>query len=569
LAEFWDGLARIVANDPYTVAVFTVYALATILLPTLAPVSISDDWTYIRSVEYLVNRWEIHILPVAAATEITQLFWGGAFGLVFGVTPGVLRVSTILIVLLSAIALRDMFRDLHVSNQRAALGTALYLFNPIMFAISYSFMSDPHFVAWMTIAAWLYLKAEMQDRSDLLWWASVLATIACLERPHGAFIPIGVATWHLLSGRLRIDRQPIRSLAAIGLIPAVTMLLLYTVFNNGLPSQQGLFLSEMKSAGPTETWLLMKRLAVIEIAYTGFFVLPLIIGAMVGVWRALGNLPTYAIRTVIAAVAITAAGMAWFWNQGRLMPYIPHFFGRGGPGSGDLQHSRPPLFQPSVFELLTIACGVAAICALVMFLRSVAAPHRFGRSGIGLLTCLLGWQAAGVLPQSFLFRNWIISLDRYLLPMLPFIVLIAVWAVDDRELLPLLAWPAVAAVALFSIAGTRDILVFQSDVWQIARQLNAAGVPSTRLDAGYAWDAYHLWEFSYQNHLEPRSVNGPWWVMSYAQATDSTYVIAGAPIEGYMVISAHEYSSWLHKSHMYLFVMRRLDAPPDGATWPP
>jgi len=569
LAEFWDGLARIVANDPYTVAVFTVYALATILLPTLAPVSISDDWTYIRSVEYLVNRWEIHILPVAAATEITQLFWGGAFGLVFGVTPGVLRVSTILIVLLSAIALRDMFRDLHVSNQRAALGTALYLFNPIMFAISYSFMSDPHFVAWMTIAAWLYLKAEMQDRPDLLWWASVLATIACLERPHGAFIPIGVATWHLLSGRLRIDRQPIRSLAAIGLIPAVTMLLLYTVFNNGLPSQQGLFLSEMKSAGPTETWLLMKRLAVIEIAYTGFFVLPLIIGAMVGVWRALGNLPTYAIRTVIAAVAITAAGMAWFWNQGRLMPYIPHFFGRGGPGSGDLQHSRPPLFQPSVFELLTIACGVAAICALVMFLRSVAAPHRFGRSGIGLLTCLLGWQAAGVLPQSFLFRNWIISLDRYLLPMLPFIVLIAVWAVDDRELLPLLAWPAVAAVALFSIAGTRDVLVFQSDVWQIARQLNAAGVPSTRLDAGYAWDAYHLWEFSYQNHLEPRSVNGPWWVMSYAQATDSTYVIAGAPIEGYMVISAHEYSSWLHKSHMYLFVMRRLDAPPDGATWPP
>ena len=569
MAEFWDGLARIVANDPYTVAVFTVYALATILLPTLAPVSISDDWTYIRSVEYLVNRWEIHILPVAAATEITQLFWGGAFGLVFGVTPGVLRVSTILIVLLSAIALRDMFRDLHVSNQRAALGTALYLFNPIMFAISYSFMSDPHFVAWMTIAAWLYLKAEMQDRSDLLWWASVLATIACLERPHGAFIPIGVATWHLLSGRLRIDRQPIRSLAAIGLIPAVTMLLLYTVFNNGLPSQQGLFLSEMKSAGPTETWLLMKRLAVIEIAYTGFFVLPLIIGAMVGVWRALGNLPTYAIRTVIAAVAITAAGMAWFWNQGRLMPYIPHFFGRGGPGSGDLQHSRPPLFQPSVFELLTIACGVAVICALVMFLRSVAAPHRFGRSGIGLLTCLLGWQAAGVLPQSFLFRNWIISLDRYLLPMLPFIVLIAVWAVDDRELLPLLAWPAVAAVALFSIAGTRDILVFQSDVWQIARQLNAASVPSTRLDAGYAWDAYHLWEFSYQNHLEPRSVNGPWWVMSYAQATDSTYVIAGAPIEGYMVISAHEYSSWLHKSHMYLFVMRRLDAPPDGATWPP
>jgi dolichyl-phosphate-mannose-protein mannosyltransferase len=534
----------------------------------LAPVSISDDWTYIRSVEYLINQWQFHILPVAAATQITQLFWGGAFGLIFGVTPGVLRVSTIAIVLLSALALRDMFRDLKVSNQRAALGTALYLFNPIMFAISYSFMSDPHFVAWMTLSAWLYLKAEMHDRTELLWWASVLATIACLERPHGAFIPIGVATWYLLTGRLRIDRQPIRSLAAIGLIPAVAMLLLYTVIN-GLPSQQGLFLSEMEAAGPTESWLLIKRLAVIEIAYTGFFVLPLIIGVGIGVWRALGNLPTYAIRLVIGAVAVTAAGIAWFWNQGRLMPYIPHFFGRGGPGSGDLQHSRPPLFGPTVFEWLTIACGVAAICALILFLRSVAIPKRFGRSGIGLLTCLLGWQAIGVLPQSFLFRNWIISLDRYLLPMLPFVVVIAVWAVDDREIMPLLAWPAMAVVALFSIAGTRDVLVFQSDVWQIAHALNTAGVPNTRLDAGYAWDAYHLWEFSYQNHLEPRTENGPWWVMSYAQATDSTYVIAGAPIQGYVVISAHEYSSWLHERPMYLYVMRRLDAPPDGVTWPP
>ena len=99
---------------------------------------------------------------------------------------------------------------------------------------------------------------------------------------------------------------------------------------------------------------------------------------MVGVWRALGNLPTYGIRLLIAAVAVTAAGIAWFWNQGRLMPYIPHFFGRGGPGSGDLQHSRPPLFGPNVFEMLTIACGVAAICVLIVFLRSFSAPSDSG-----------------------------------------------------------------------------------------------------------------------------------------------------------------------------------------------
>jgi hypothetical protein len=377
-------------------------------VPTLAPVAVSDDWTYQRSVEYLINRHEIHILPVAAATQITQLFWGGAFALVFGVTPGVLRVSTLVIVFLSALALRDMFRDLGVSNQRAALGVGLYLFNPIMFAISYSFMSDPHFVAWMTISAWLYVKAEVQDRPELNWWASGVATIACLERPHGALLPLGVATWYFLSGRLRINRLPIRALAAIGLIPATAMLLLYTVFSHGLPSQQGLFLDEIRAASPSETRLLIERLSVIEIGYAGFFILPLAIGAFVAIWRALGELPPYSVRLTVVATAITAAGMVWLRAQGKLMPYVPHFFGRGGPGSADLRLAKPALWGASVFEALTVACGAAAVGVLIVCLRAIARRPQTRQSGIGLVICLLGWQAVGVLPQSFLFRKFTI-----------------------------------------------------------------------------------------------------------------------------------------------------------------
>jgi hypothetical protein len=561
-------LTLVIAADPFTNVVLGVYVIAAFIVPTLAPVAVSDDWTYQRSVEYLINRHEFHILPVAAATQITQLVWGGAFALVFGVTPGVLRVSTLAIVFLSALALRDMFRDLGVSNQRAALGVGLYLFNPIMFAISYSFMSDPHFVAWMTISAWLYLKAEVQKRPELNWWASGVATIACLERPHGALLPIGVATWYFLSGRLRINRVPVRSLAAIGLIPATAMLLLYTVFSHGLPSQQGLFLDEMRAASPTETRLLIERLAVIEIGYAGFFILPLAIGAFIAIWRALGDLPPAGVRLTVAATALTAAGMVWLWAQGKLMPYVPHFFGRGGPGSADLRLAKPALWGTGVFEALTVACGAAAVGGLIMCLRAITHRTQRGQAGIGLVICMLGWQAVGVLPQSFLFRNFTISLDRYLLPMLPFVVLVAVWAVDDWNLLPILAWPAIAAVALFSIVGTRDVLVLQNDVWHLAGELNAAGVPNTRLDAGYAWDAYHLWEFSHANSLAPRTPDGPWWTTSYAQATDSTYVIAAGPIEGYQIISVHEVSSWLRERPVYIFVERRLDAQPDGVVWP-
>ena len=52
----------------------------------------------------------------------------------------------------------------------------------------------------------------------------------------------------------------------------------------------------MKAAGPTETWLLIKRLAVIEIAYMGFFVLPLIIAA----WSVSGGRSATCQRTAFA-----------------------------------------------------------------------------------------------------------------------------------------------------------------------------------------------------------------------------------------------------------------------------
>jgi hypothetical protein len=556
-------------RDPFTAAVLAVFALAAILLPTTAPVAISDDWTYIRSVEYLINHWDLHILPVAAATQITQLFWGGLFGLLFGVTPGVLRFSTIVIVFVSACALRDMLRDLHVSNSRAAIAIALYLFNPIMFAITYSFMSDPHFVAWMTIAVWLYVKAGMQDRPNLLVLASCVAAVACLQRPHGAFIPLGVASWYLVSGRLRPNRESIRTVEAIGLIPAAVMLLIYTVFSDGLPSQQGLFLHEVREADFSETWLLIKRLGVIEIAYIGFFCLPIAIGACFAAWRGITALPGYALRVLLGASALTAVGITWFWTQGRFMPYIPHFLGRGGPGSGDVRYTRAPLFSPSIFQALTVACGITAIAVLILWLRSVSQRDRPGRSGIGLLVAILAWQAAGVVPQSFLFRNWIISLDRYLLPLLPLVAAIIVWSIDDVDFSNMLVWPAITLVALFSIIGTRDVLVFHDDVWEIARALNTAGVPNTRLDAGYAWDAYHLWEFSYENRLEPRTPDGSWWTSAYAQATDSMYVIAGAPLQGYEVLSVHHVSSWLNRDDVDLYVLKRVEAPPDGVAWPP
>jgi hypothetical protein len=256
--------------------------------------------------------------------------------------------------------------------------------------------------------------------------------------------------------------------------------------------------------------------------------------------------------------------VVWFAGENRWMPYIPHFLGRSGPGSGDLRAARPALAGTDVFTSATIVCAIASFLFALALARSLGRLPDRTRAGAGLLLAIGAWQVVGAVPPSLLFRNWIISLDRYILPLMPFALLLVLWALNDLRLPTPLAWAAVALIALFSIACTRDALVFQQTVWVEAARLNAEGIPNTQLDAGYAWDAYHLWEYGVANGIPQKQFTGSWWTDVYAPATDSTYVIAGAPLPGYVVLSQRPYSSWLQRQPVALYVLQREPPPPES-----
>jgi 4-amino-4-deoxy-L-arabinose transferase-like glycosyltransferase len=544
-------------------AVLTTYVLAAFVVPTLAPVAISDDWTYTRSVEYLVRDGKFHILSVAAATQVFQLFWGTLFAELFGMTFGALRLSTVVLVLLSGLAFYGLCRELGISRERSALGLAVYLFNPILFALSYSFMSDPHFLALLVIASYGYVRGLRPgldgERATLL--GSVVAALACLQRPHGALIPLGVVTYLVLSRRLRFARSSIAPFLRVVAIPALTFIGYYVLISGGLPHQQGYFLDEAKAAGFDETWLLVRRLTVIELVYIGLFVLP-IVAAAIPAFAQLTRLDrTIQWIAVLSWEAMLIGGLVWFAGEDRWMPYIPHFLGRAGPGSGDLRSARPPLAGPDVFEVATFVCLAASFLFSLALARSIDRRPSRDRSAAGMALALVAWQVVGAVPPSLLFRNWIISLDRYILPLMPFAIVLVLWALNDVKVLAPAAWAFVGLTAIFSIAGTRDALVFQQNVWTLARQLNDQGVQNTSLDAGYAWDAYNLWEFGVANGIPEKQFTGSWWTDVYAPATDSTYLIAGAPQPGYVVLSEHPYSAWLQRKPVSLYVLQR-EAPP-------
>lgn len=575
--------------------VLALYFLALLIIPVMAPVALGDDWVYARSVEILIAEGRVRILDLSVVTLVWQTLWGGLFAAILGPTFGAMRLSTVALSALGGLACYWGCRQLGVERGRSALGAALYLFNPILFSLSYTFMSDAQFVALLTIATACYLRGLRPDRASAAFTlgGSFVAGLAFLERQQGALIPLAVATYLVLSGRLRPNRAGVLLFAQVVALPLAMTVAYYLWFRfiHGIPSAQGDFLQKVKDAGIGGGVLLASRLSIIEATYVGLFILPLAVAALLALPRLARAIRPLGWLAFGAWACFVLGGTAIFWQSGRRMPYIPHFLSPSGVGSYDLRGGRPWLYGQLGLDLATIACAAAALLfGLLLCLQvgqrgapalgagglivapraSRAAPDPF-RAGAGLTLAMAFWQLLGVLPQSFTFREWTFrglnapSLDRYLLTLLPLSLLLAFWAARGVRLAIPAAWILAVGLAVFSIVGTRDFLTFHQNVWNLARQVTEQeGVPLTMLDAGAAWDGYHLYEYSIANDIHTTAPL-PWWLGLFAPANTAEYIIAGAPRDDfsdlYAPIRRIEYSTWLNPEPTYLYLLRRKDVP--------
>ena len=551
-------------------AVYVAFALAAVVVPTLAPVATTDDWAYARSAQILLDEARLTVFPVVAATAVFQIVWGALFGFIFGPELGIFRLSTVVITALGGLALYGLCRDLGVARARGALGVATFLFNPLVFVLAFTFMTDAHFMALLVIASWFYAKALEPEKIDgrLLVAGSGVAALAFLTRQQGALIVPAVVVFLLLSRRLRFDRASLLVLVQLFTLPllAAAGYYLWLRYGNDVPRVQATFFREILEEGWSGTWWLLRRLTVVELMYLGLFALPLIAAALPAVRRLVRATAPRGWILFAAWQAILLIGVTALWAGGALMPYIGQFAGSGGLGAPDVLGSRPILLGPEIRSALTVVCLIASLLLALIAARAVGAPPSSQRARAGLVLSIGLWQVLGVMPPSYHYIGWAAgSLDRYLLPLVPLTIALALWALRGVRIALPLGWIVVAALALFSVAGTRDYLVFMRAVWAMGEEATAAGVPLDRLDAGSSWDGYHLYEYGLEHRIRSRTPKGgPWWVYFYAPATDSAYVVASKPLPDHRIIKQRPYSSWLQREPANLYLLHRT-----GIPWPP
>lgn len=550
--------------------VLALYAVAALIVPTGASTLVGDDWIFVRSVENLVRSGKFEILPISAPTAVFHVAWGALFATIFGFSFGAIRLSTVVLVGLSGWAFYGLCRELGISRARSALGTAVYLFNPLLFVLGFSFMTDAPFTALLTIATACFARGLRQDthRPEWIVVGSIAAALAFLVRPHGVLIPLAVIGYLLVSRRLplRPSRTGLVLLLRVAAIPAAVVVAYYLWSAQGVPSGQESFTQAIESAGWEGTLELVQRMAFVTAMYLGFFALPVVAGALPGLLGLIRSISPAGWLLFTLWEALVILGLAFFGPEGRRMPYVPQFVALWGLGPSDVAGAGAPLVDLWALDAVTALCAASALLLGLALVRGIGAPPTPERGVAGLVLVIGLGQVLGVLPPSFPFRDWILSLDRYLLPLLPFAVALGLWVLRDVRFSLPAGWLVVAALAAFSVAGTRDFLVLQRTTWNMGRYAVSKGVPLNQLDAGYAWDGYHLWGAEVNPETAPPET-GPWWVWWWTPgnvpATDLTYVVSVAPLPGYDEVTSFQYDPWLRSAQARVFLLRR-----QGATGP-
>ncbi|HEU5433758.1 MAG TPA: glycosyltransferase family 39 protein, partial [Thermomicrobiales bacterium] len=347
------------------VAVLVAFFATTLVVPALTPVATTDDWAYARSAEILLQDHVLRIFPVVAATAVFPVVWGALFGAVFGPSFGVFRLSTVVITAIGGWALYGLCRELGVSRGRGTLGAAASLFNPLAFVLAFTFMTDSFFTAVLIVATYCTVRGLGAERDDGRWLVagSGAAALALLTRQQGALIPLAIAIFLLVTGRLRPNRVGLATLLQIGALPVAAGVgyLLWLRFVNDVPSVQQSFLREAAAEGWAGTWWLLRRLTYAALAYIGLFALPIAVAALPAGRRLLARM-TGRGRLVFALwEGVLLLGVGAAWTAGRRMPYLSQFFGSGGLGPSDVLGSRPHFFDLNALGWLTVVCVGASL----------------------------------------------------------------------------------------------------------------------------------------------------------------------------------------------------------------
>ncbi|MEZ6128040.1 MAG: glycosyltransferase family 39 protein [Planctomycetaceae bacterium] len=474
----------------------------------LGEYAILDDWAFVKSLQHLHERGELVVLDWNPMSLTGHLLWGLLFTKCLGFSFFVTKLSAFVAGVILVLIVYWMCRRMHVSvglSLTAALGLWL---NPLFLPHCFMYMTDVTSLLWQWLSVVCLLQGlsgENRRARTFLVAGSGLWALAFLTRQHGIVVPLAFVAWLFLFHRARFWSH----------VP------LYACLPGAWLAMNGLLWHRMNQAFNTSSdlvweflsdppWSELPYIFFSYAVYIGLFALPVMASVR---WSDLRRLSGRRMALVAAAIWLGVFLFVQYSMRGLSFPYIRNVVTNWG------------LFQPHEFVVgdrlrlwdpgwgITVgASGIVAALSLLAAVLAVRSSSETTSTPSGsvpsppwmpFLLLLFVAQIGYVMATSPILY------DRHLLLLAPTVLILA--ASHVRRCRPMAAVALLIGYGAYGIVGTHDIHAVSRVVFLEGERLLASGIPSRHVDAGYAFDGWHMYEESQAVQPAPAIRLPPWW----------------------------------------------------------
>jgi hypothetical protein len=510
-----------------------LYFSAAILLHLFANVPLHDDWTYAWSVEHLLKTGKLQVLDWSIHYPFAQILWGALFCLPFGFSFSALRVSTVVLAWLGALALYGTLRELGRARSESLIATLILIASPVFFVLSFSFMTDVPFVSVSNIAFFFIVRGLFRRRSFDLWLGCAFGLVGFLIRQIAIAIPAAVLLYVLLEPSFRSRKFILPPLFVSLFICFMPLLIAHTF---------GLTTEYTKRTWVFGKWLHQSELSipgfVRVVMHSGLALFPMTLPLIAAYYRRLRFWGVFALLLLLVACSVLFTPeipkpLEGMWNLIAL-----------GKERHLLRGLPDPDFLPSWLNYPLLVFALFSSAVILMKVIDVAVNQVPLR--------LFVWYAFSqfvLIMAVWLFDAW--GSDRYSIVLLPPLIVI----LANSQLKSKTTIAGIAILSLVSMLVTWNETQNHRAVAEGIAWLRGKGIPFARIDAGYAFNGWNL--YAHPENLAPgmlRERDVPFVTTNEKKP----YVIATSPIPGYKVLRKYSWSVPLRSLDYNVYVLEQL-----------
>jgi len=452
---------------------------------------VDDDWSYVLTAQKLAATGHIVYNGWATAMLGWQLYLAAAFIKLFGPSFTVVRLSTILVAMLTAFLLQRTLVRFGVTERNATLGTLAVVVSPLFLTLSASFMTDIQGLFAILICLYACLRALQTARSGAATaWVvfAAVANVLCGSSRQiawlGCLVMVPSTLW-----LLRRDRRLLSVAVPVTLLGFVAIFASMHWFE-----QQPYSLPEHLLPPSIHPMYIFGE--VLHAALDLPFLLLPIMALFLPLALRLRRSALFAFLALsLFYIFITVHSHHQHPNR-FLAPHIGDWVDVWGsfedkiPGPTPIYVTRPVQI---LFTVLSIG-GLFALIGSVLAIQQTAThqtasplpPETHTYRNTVLLAPFSLAYALLLLPRANL-----LLVDRYLLP-LALIALIVLLRYYQRHVRPAIPMASLALVGLFAVYGisvTHNLYAHLRAILALSDELHQAGIPDTAMDLGFEYSA--------------------------------------------------------------------------------